>query len=417
MTSMLSPSLRHAFAALVAAAALTGCSSADEPQNVEPQPGAPASVTLRLNIGLVENGAAASRAEFEETSNAMETLRTLRIIIVHPDTLDPTKKIVEYNQYWDIMGGSTSTSIAATVTKEINVYAGNGIPVIGPDGTDQLGDWKDIYLIVNEHGLYSDAPDSPADADYLLGSLDLSNTTFHAGSEFNEQAFAALTFSVTPNRAVGGPIPMTEHHRVFVRQPYIQNGHIMDTDQEVSLFVTRALAKVTVSVTNAGGSPLNFTGYSLGGLSTTSYLMPCRTVYNPAKELCQTEKDFLYREITSFVQPAIRPWTLTRTFNVIAPADADPAVNRDGIQPIGVGKTIVLPSVYIPEVIAAREFPVGISINSTSLGAIPLQDTAIPRNTHLYIDVKVGDGAFSYVARMLPYREILLEPNFGLPKK
>ena len=105
----------------------TACSGGDEPDAPDPEA---STVTLRLNIA----------AEFEPEASVREMMRTLRIIIVHADPADKSRKVVEFNQFWDLAGeagADDQTKIAASATKEINVYA-------GAEGEDF--DMKDIYV-------------------------------------------------------------------------------------------------------------------------------------------------------------------------------------------------------------------------------------------------------------------------------
>ncbi len=397
----------------------TACSSGDEP-------GRPAddesTVTLKLNIAAVDPvaGEGSRATEFEQEASIREMIRTLRIIIVHDDPADASRKKVEFNQFWDLAGeagADDKTQIAATASKEINVYAGAG------DGDSDL---KDIYVIANEHGLYSGySRDAASTADRVLGSIDLSNAVYGSGAYLSGddlERLEQLTFDFNHAADVKGLIPMSEHHQVTVRHPRIdEQGNLVDRDQSVNIFLTRALVKVTVKVTNKTSRPLELTGYRLTNMSPKSYLFPFETVYSPAKELCQSEAAVAPREITAYSTPSQTPGTFERKFSVLSPS-ATPADRQDpyAMDPIAAGDSRTLPAVYMPESKAGAGFAVNLSL----FGAYQVSDKtldglsgSLPRNTHLYIEATVSDMEVKYEVWVHPYREVELKPGFGLPKK
>lgn len=403
--------------------ASTACSSGDEP-------GRPAddesTVTLKFNIAAVDpsDGQGSRATEFEDAELVREMIRTLRIIIVHADPTDASRKVVEFNQFWDLAGeagADDKTAIAASASKEINVYAGT---VEKGQDPKEVYDLKDIYVIANEHGLYSGYSHSTfADvSDRVLGAIDLSNEAYGSGMHLDDEALKRLerlTFDFRLSDNVNGLIPMAEHHQVKVRHPRTdEQGNIVDREQSVSLFVTRALVKVTVKVTNTTSSPLELTGYRLTNLASAGYLFPVETVYSPAKEECQEETSLNKREITSFEIPAQQQLgQMERTFTVKTTADGD---NPYALEPIAAGKSVALPSVYMPESQSAEGFRFNLSLfGAYQVADQPLDalDGKLPRNTHLYIEAKVSDMGVNFEAWVLPYREVTLKPGFGLPKK
>lgn len=403
--------------------ASTACSSGDEP-------GRPAddesTVTLKFNIAAVDpsDGQGSRATEFEDAELVREMIRTLRIIIVHADPTDASRKVVEFNQFWDLAGeagADDKTAIAASASKEINVYAGT---VEKGQDPKEVYDLKDIYVIANEHGLYSGYSHSTfADvSDRVLGAIDLSNEAYGSGMHLDDEALKRLerlTFDFRLSDNVNGLIPMAEHHQVKVRHPRTdEQGNIVDREQSVSLFVTRALVKVTVKVTNTTSNPLELTGYRLTNLASTGYLFPVETVYSPAKEECQEETSLNKREITSFEIPAQQQLgQMERTFTVKTTADGD---NPYALEPIAAGKSVALPSVYMPESQSAAGFRFNLSLfGAYQVADQPLDalDGKLPRNTHLYIEAKVSDMGVNFEAWVLPYREVTLKPGFGLPKK
>lgn len=408
--------------ALGLGAASTACSSGDEP-------GRPAddesTVTLKFNVASVDpsDGQGSRATGFEPAELVREMIRTLRIIIVHDDPADASRKVVEVNQFWDLAveaGADDQTKIDASAEREINVYAGTVEK--GQEAKD-VYDLKDIYVIANEHGLYSGYSHSTfADvSDRVLGAIDLSNEAYGSGMHLDDEALKRLerlTFDFRLSDNVNGLIPMAEHHQVKVRHPRTdEQGNIVDREQSVSLFVTRALVKVTVKVTNTTSSPLELTGYRLTNLTSTGYLFPVETVYSPAKEECQEENPLTDREITSFAIPAQQLGQMERTFTVKTAADGD---NPYALEPIAAGQTVTLPSVYMPESQSADGFRFNLSLfGAYQVADQPLDalDGKLPRNTHLYIEAKVSDMGVNFEAWVLPYREVTLKPGFGLPKK
>lgn len=402
--------------ALGLGAMATACSSGDEP-------GGPAddesTVTLKLNIAAVDPvaGEGSRATEFEQEASIREMIRTLRIIIMHDDPADASRKMVEFNQFWDLAGeagADDKTQIASTASKEINVYAGAG------DGDSDL---KDIYVIANEHGLYSGySRDAASTADRVLGSIDLSNAVYGSGTYLSDNDLARLeqlTFDFNHAADVRGLIPMAEHHQVTVRHPRIdEQGNLVDRDQSVNIFLTRALVKVTVKVTNNTSRPLEFTGYRLTNMATRGYLFPFETVYSPAKELCQSEAAVAPREITAYSIPSQTPGTFERTFSVLSPT-ATPAdrENPYAMDPIAAGDSRTLPAVYLPESKADEGFAVNLSLfgEYRSNPKIISDLDALPRNTHLILDVTVGENyGMTINTVVLPYIGVNLEPGFGI---
>lgn len=405
--------------ALGLGAASTACSSGDEP-------GRPAddesTVTLKFNIAAVDpsDGQGSRATEFEDAELVREMIRTLRIIIVHDDPTDASRKVVEFNQFWDLAGeagADDKTAIAASASKEINVYAGTVEK--GQEAKD-VYDMKDIYVIANEHGLYSGYSHSTfADvSDRVLGAIDLSNEAYGSGMHLDDEALKRLerlTFDFRLSDNVNGLIPMAEHHKVKVRHPRTdEQGNIVDREQSVSLFVTRALVKVTVKVTNTTSSPLELTGYRLTNMATKGYLFPVETLYSPAKEECQEENPLTDREITSFAIPAQQLGQMERTFTVKTAADGD---NPYALEPIAAGQTVTLPSVYMPESQSADGFSFDISLFDEFRGTPQLLKDmdALPRNTHLIINVTIGENSGMTINTVvLPYIGVNLEPGFGI---
>ncbi|MDE5723337.1 MAG: hypothetical protein K2H99_04030, partial [Paramuribaculum sp.] len=390
------------------------------------EPGRPAddesTVTLKFNIAAVDpsDGQGSRATEFEDAELVREMIRTLRIIIVHADPTDASRKVVEFNQFWDLAGeagADDKTAIAASASKEINVYAGT---VEKGQDPKEVYDLKDIYVIANEHGLYSGYSHSTfADAsDRVLGAIDLSNEAYGSGMHLDDEALKRLerlTFDFRLSDNVNGLIPMAEHHQVKVRHPRTdEQGNIVDREQSVSLFVTRALVKVTVKVTNTTSGSLELTGYRLTNLASTGYLFPVETVYTPAKEECQEENPLKDREITSFEIPAQQLGQMERTFTVKTTADGD---NPYALEPIAAGKSVALPSVYMPESQSAEGFSFDISLFDEFRGTPQiLKDMdALPRNTHLIINVTIGENSGMTINTVvLPYIGVNLEPGFGI---
>ena len=297
----------------------------------------------------------------------------------------------------------------------------------GAEGEDF--DMKDIYVIANEHAHYSGYTHSAGGqddgSDLLLAGIDLSNATYSSGTHLDDAALAALeqlTFTMDKGKDMLGLVPMAEHHQVKVRRPKVDAlGHMVDKEQAVSLFLTRALVKVTVNVVNNSSGPLELTGYRLTNMAPAGYLFPYKTEYSPAKAECQTEKTIANREITAYEIPAGQQlYEFQRNFKVL-PATATPAEREDpyAFEALPAGKSRTLPTVYLPESQAA-----GFGINLSLFGeyqvpAQPLTDLAgkLPRNTHLYIEATVRDIGVSFEAWVQPYREVNLRPGFGLPKK
>ena len=104
------------------------------------------------------------------------------------------------------------------------------------------------------------------------------------------------------------------------------------------------------------------------------------------------------------------------------PATATPAEREDpyAFEALPAGKSRTLPSVYLPESQAEAGFGINLSLfGEYQVAAQPLTDLAgkLPRNTHLYITATVSDIGVSFEAILTPYREVSLDPIFGLPNK
>lgn len=412
--------LTAAVVALGLGAMATGCSDDGPAASDEAQ-----TVKLKINVAAVEPaGGQRSRAEFETTGYVNEMMRTLRIIIVHTDPTDQarSRKVVEFNQFWDLAGEANAddkTEIAASASKEINVYAG---------GKGDTGDQKEIYVIANEKARYSGYTHSAGTqvddeaSDMVLAGIDLSNETYGSGAVLDDDAIKALetlTFTYDPTRDIKGLVPMAEHHKVYVQRPEIDaQGNKIDREQAVSIFLTRTLVKVTVNVVNASSAPLELTGYRLTNMARTGYLFPCNTVYSPAKAGCQQEDPLKAREITSFAIPAQQLYTFERTFTMLpAGTTGTESDNVYALETIASGESVTLPSVYLPES-QADNLGIDISLFGEFRETPQVLDQLsgkLPRNTHLIIDVKINENmGMTIRSVVLPYIGVNLEPDFGI---
>lgn len=374
--------LKHPFrllSSIIPALALLSCGESDAP---DPEPDRTDNAAyLALSVVTAELPDDFSRAGytfddpdnnyFEDPTVQNELIKTMRFIIV-----DGEGK-VEHNVS---IGQNPAVSTRPKLFK------------VKPNDT------KTVYLIGNEASIPQDVL-----------------------SQFSElmpgQQFPDTYGSVTLSRQEGQPlyaddqvIPMTEFHSVEIGDPQYDGD--IPVPYESTLFVTRTAIKVTftmnVSKDYPKFSPDLISTVSINQIADMEYLFPNNTSYDPAKTPVNGDP----RVITTFNTPAAAqtaPYTFTWE------------KNGETTQ-----RTFTIGTVYLPETLFGtladpKQYTITLPVNGVDLNAalpnLPYINTpqwqALPRNTHVKVNINLNGSSLSCTVDVIPYAGIDLNPDFG----
>lgn len=367
--------------AVLIMASLAGCSEnikdgPDTPPGREPQ------IYLDLAVKAVENLAddARSRAEgdysFEEPTLQNEKLNSLEVIII-----DKSEKKVEHHRYveYDERGNIK--------------YSDNlRFPVTSGD--------KKIYLFGNTGSLPGPVVDRIRSYTKGVGYDPENNPEFETMTVTRENGKPYLTSR--------NNIPMSEAFDITV-DPIADDES--NRFQQQHLFVTRLATKFTIRIDKKYYDEYQFSTVRLDKMATKQYVLPFETVYNPIKtNTGQTIGGVTGRNITGFDSPADNN---NSEFGLqLGRSTATKEI--DGIQ------MYEFAPVYLMET-PGEEFKLAIQFQNgdwsewKKLNNLPL----LPRNTHVIIQIKNTHGNLTMEVVLQPYKEVILEPGFGLdvPKK
>ncbi|MCM1349189.1 MAG: hypothetical protein NC338_07230 [Firmicutes bacterium] len=314
---------------------------------------------------------------FEDAQNQYERMRTLRVIIVRPDGT------VEHNEY-------LQKTIPAAGLGEYNDIQ---LRVHG-------GETKKVYLFANEASMLTSGPGLPP---YNFNSIRI-------GTKFPTEEIAALTLKCDAGQPLidntGGNkmyIPMTEQFDIDVRAPKPDGT---DLYQSANLFITRAAVKFSfhVQITENPHETFTIEEFQLSMLGNSEYLLPTNCEYVPAKYPVY----FADRYIKSYSVPATAVNTACSFY---------PAITFTPTSPLNTF-TDYAPALYFPEtaLAAGGAFSVKMRlkgddyyVSSAKLPNLP----ALPRNTHVKINVTIARADLIFTVDVVPYASVPLNPQFG----
>lgn len=332
-------------------------------------------VNLDVSVALSDVSAARTRAAEDYydpdggAANDNEKMHTLRIVIVRPNGT------VEANRLIDL--GS-----AVSLKHEWEEFR-----VVG-------NETKRIYLFVNE-GAKAKAVDGTGIARKLV-DFDLNG--IREKERFPQGDIEGLQIRLEENsERIDGPLPMSECHEHFVTE---------EEEQSCELFVTRAAVKFTFVLKNELQSrSVTFESLMIDKMATKEWFLP-RATYG--ERLSNG-----VREITDYEVPADAGYyTYGKNTSVTGGITVEP------------GKAEVLPSIYLLEGKYTEDpdedgqnYSVNITLNRMTgkyYFKNPYSKT-LPRNTHVVVYIIYKDYAkVECEVDVIPYSEVLLDPDFGL---
>lgn len=372
--------LKHLFrllSSIMPALFLTNCaeSGTAEPDDREP------AAYLVLSVASVEKSdESKSRANdmppgsysFEDPATDYEKIQTMRFIIVDADGN------IEHNAY---------------LRQQPNFTTGEQTFKVKPSQT------KTIYLIGNE-----------ASIPYETMKPFI---TLRKGDRFPDDTYSDIILSRTDGQPLFSNtevIPMTEVHKVSVGG--IQYDGTAPKPYRTALFVTRASIKITfklnVKDTYTGFDPDILSDIIFNQVADKEYLFPNNTVYDPAKatvyEAGDNSATIDKRIITEYDVPADAK-NAAYTFNWIKSGDKSQ-------------RTFTAGPVYLPETKytisgITNPYTITLPVNGTELTATLPNLPALPRNTHVVVNINLNGNSIDCTVDVVPYAGIDLNPDFG----
>ncbi len=326
----------------------------------------PPLVSLDVCVALSDVSDVLTRAAgYADAANDNEKMHTLRIIIVRPDWT------VEANRLIDLRAAS---ALKHQVAEPFEVF-GN--------------EWKRIYLFVNE-GTEAKATDGTGLprrlVDYRLDQIVV-------GSNFPVRDINELKIRLEDDTdQIEGPLPMSEMHECFVNK---------ESDQSCNLFVTRAAVKFTFHLINHSSRDITLDGLTIDKMAHVEWYMPRASYGEPNTDGV--------REITEYEVPAsvgyyVYRWNASLTNGV--------TVKSSGEE--------VLPPIYLLEGkytddADPRNYSMEISVNNIKRKHFFPELGTLPRNTHVVVHITCdADTKVSCQVDVIPYSQVILEPDFGL---
>lgn len=351
------PKYIHIVVLWLFASLFAGCGGSDDEIT---SAGDPVLVDLSISVSLADVSLPGTRAAADALpAGNNEKMHTLRIIVVRPDGTVEANRLV-------------NLAVAADHREERFKVLGN--------------EMKKVYLFANEETTLA----APGETRRKVVNYDLASIS--EGSIFPADEISALTIRLNHDcEQLTGPLPMSECHDISVG----------NTDSSHRLFITRAAVKFTFRITNNSGRPINLTGLTISRMARAEYLMPRDAVYH------ETEIDGVpCREIVSYSIPA---------------AEGDYNYGKDSLLTVGlpVGVTTTLDPIYLLEgkyedSNDPRNYSMAIYYDGISLGEYFPALATLPRNTHVIVNITIGLTGVVWLADVLPYISIPLDPVFGL---
>lgn len=429
--------------------AAPACSSDPEPA----PDGEAADVTLRLNVTVAENLAQDQLSRFslgeddtyEPPSSVYEKVRTLRVIIVRGNRIQPGDP--DYNQDVDYEHTQAAAGIIehnrlVTVTQDDKT----GAVTPTNDNLDFLvtsGEYKSIYLFANEAALDDALSEALKDVvPTQSGVAPLAKLV--PGIAFPTEAMRNATFSRQPDKAWldntqlrQDQAPEDDDHVAQLTKSYIpmcerftnvkvpvpaygrdEEGNVISDGAHLtkSLFVVRDAIKFSFNIKTATGfkatsKPVRVDQIRIDNLANKSYILPRGAVYSPLKDQPAGENGA--RKITEFAVPDDAGKS---EFNVFLTSIPDEMEEYAPILKPGMDITVV-PYLYALETLPSPAYPLTVTVK-LSEGVdfhvpVDLGLDKIPRNTHVKINILFGPNTVSATADVVPYKEVWLKPDFG----
>ncbi len=372
--------LKYGVVALVLGVLLCGCSIYSKEGDI-PVAENTSKVKLGVSVALTDGAAflgMQSRGTLAEAVGDGEKMQTLRIIIVRPDGT------VEHNRYYDFH--QVPTTYFATAQFE----------VVG-------GETKKVYLFANENTKF-DSGRKVANYDFAaikVGEQFPTNDITGKDIETDETSLIEVNDALTQ---MALPLFMSECHSVIVPEK---------KDKNVELIIVRAAVKFTFRIINTSNEPLALNQLTISKLARREYLLPKDVVY--ATEPSEDGTTITYIESYKVPMPGNNEhYNFKATFaDKTVPAKSATGSNGE----------VVLDPIYLLESnynddssTEGRNYKISLTVGDETYENGYFNNlTALPRNTHVVVDVTLNDKltGLDCVVRVYPYGEYWLDPEFG----
>lgn len=370
--------LKYGIVALVLGVLLCGCSIYSKEGDI-PVAENTSKVKLGVSVALTDGAAflgMQSRGPLAEAVPDGEKMQTLRIIIVRPDGT------VEHNRYYDFH--QVPTTYFATAQFE----------VVG-------GETKKVYLFANENTKFNSGR-KVADYDFAAIKVGEQFPTNDITGQDIETSLIEVNDALTQ---MALPLFMSECHSVDVPEK---------EDKNVELIIVRAAVKFTFRIINESSEPLALNQLTISKLARREYLLPNNVVYatGPSEE----EDGTTITYIKSYNVPM--PGN-NEHYNFMA-AFTDktvPAKSATGNGKVELDPIYLLESNYNDDPsTTGRNYKISLTVGDETYENGYFDNlTALPRNTHVVVDVTLNDEltGLDCVVRVYPYGEYWLYPEFG----
>lgn len=388
------PNIIHSIVVCLAAFALpfmVACSSQEEslPEEIS-------EAILYLNIepvGLTRAGTA--------TLPDNEKMHSVRVIVLHENGT------VEHNKFYSLDGAQVQIAILLKVT---------------PD------EKKKIYLFANEESV--SAVEGVADVNSTLSAF---FHTYVEGMSGFEDAVNGLYFA--PDYSAGKPIPMSSMYEI----DFPEKGNF-----DGVFYVVRVATKFTVNFKNWRGEEVTVENFSIESHADKNFLMAHVNSYpdtqNPetnqkyptwidwlkaVSDASNVDSDAATNRFGWLTDYRLPEQTTAKVYTHEGLKIGKPTVdieNPDNSEP---GVANVVPVFYLPEsknlkqegatIVGEQEYTLSINIVGRAETFVCKLDKlkALFRNTHLVVNITMYNSN-EIVVDVIPYSEVILEPEFGL---
>lgn len=388
------PSIIHSIVVCLAAFTLpfmVACSSQEEslPEEIS-------EAILYLNIepvGLTRAGTA--------TLPDNEKMHSVRVIVLHENGT------VEHNKFYSLDGAQVQRAILLKVT---------------PD------EKKKIYLFANEESV--SAVEGVADVNSTLSAF---FHTYVEGMSGFEDAVNGLYFA--PGYSAGKPIPMSSMYEI----DFPEKGNF-----DGVFYVVRVATKFTVNFKNWRGEEVTVENFTIASHADRNFLMAHVSSYpkilnletnqpyptwidwlKAVSDASNEDSDAATNRFGWLTDYRLPEQTTAKVYTHEGLKIGKPTVdieNPDNSEP---GVANVVPVFYLPEsknlkqegatIVGEQEYTLSINIVGRAEPFVCKLDKlkALFRNTHLVVNITMYNSN-EIVVDVIPYSEVILEPEFGL---
>lgn len=352
--------------------------------------------TLYLNIepvGLTRAGTA--------TLPDNEKMHSVRVIVLHENGT------VEHNKFYSLDGAQVQRAILLKVT---------------PD------EKKKIYLFANEESV--SAVEGVADVNSTLSAF---FHTYVEGMSGFEDAVNGLYFA--PDYSAGKPIPMSSMYEI----DFPEKGNF-----DGVFYVVRVATKFTVNFKNWRGEEVTVENFTIASHADRNFLMAHVSSYpkilnletnqpyptwidwlKAVSDASNEDSDAATNRFGWLTDYRLPEQTTAKVYTHEGLKIGKPTVdieNPDNSEP---GVANVVPVFYLPEsknlkqegatIVGEQEYTLSINIVGRAEPFVCKLDKlkALFRNTHLVVNITMYNSN-EIVVDVIPYSEVILEPEFGL---